>query len=214
VRVEKVPRGAFTRNVAGMSSLPAVAGDPSMAPEQDWRDASDVGVEESRDAWAVAARPVLVDVAQHYHAVITHKELVAEVQERSGIRTTQLGHYWIADVLGRVSSDAVGRGEPILAALCVNPQGSVGEGYVATVGRTTDDLTGDADDHAALQRLACYRYFQASDLPADGGSAALTPQLAARRARARKARLADAPIDVCPTCYTQLPATKICDNCS
>ena len=57
-----------------------------------------------------------------------------------------------------------------------------------------------------------YRYFQAPDLPADGGSPALTPQLTARRARAKKIRLAEAPIDVCPTCNTQLPATKVCDN--
>ena len=28
----------------------------------------------------------------------------------------------------------------------------------------------------------------------------------------RAMRSAEAPIDVCPTCNTQLPATKVCDN--
>ena len=104
------------------------------------------------------------------------------------------------------------RGEPLLSALCVKADGTVGERYAAAVAETTGDLTEDGDDHAAVQRLACYRYFQAPDLPADGGSPALTPQLTARRARAKKVRLAEAPIDVCPTCNTQLPATKVCDN--
>ena len=169
-------------------------------------------MEESREAWAEAARPILIDVAQHYHAVITYKDLATEAQRVSGIQGSQQMHYWIGDVLNRVARESFGRGEPLLSALCVKADGTVGERYAAAVAETTDDLTGDADDHAAVQRLACYRFFQASDLPADGGSAALTPQLVARRARAKKVRLAEAPIDVCPTCHTQLPATKVCDN--
>ena len=181
------------------------------------RDASEVGVEESRAAWAEAARPILIEVAQHYHAVITYKDLAEEAQRVTGVRGTQQMHYWIGDVLGRVSRDAFSRGEPLLSALCVKADGTVGERYAVAVAQTTDDLpTGDlftdSDDHAALQRLACYRYFEASDLPADGGSPALTPQLVARRARAKKVGLAEAPIDVCPKCHQQLPATKVCDN--
>src|SRR4051795_12945291 len=177
------------------------------------RESSEVGVEESRAAWAEAARPILIEVAQHYHAVITYKDLAEEAQRVTGLRGTQQMHYWIGDVLGRVSRDAFGRGEPLLSSLCVKADGTVGERYAAAVAETTGDLVADADDHAAVQRLACSRYFQASDLPADGGSPALTPQLTARRARAKKVRLAEAPIDVCPTCHQQLPATKVCDNC-
>ena len=75
-----------------------------------WRDASEVGVEESRAAWAEAARPILIEVAQHYHAVITYKDLAEEAQRVTGIRGTQQMHYWIGDVLGRVSRDAFSRG--------------------------------------------------------------------------------------------------------
>jgi len=176
------------------------------------RDVAEIRVEESRAAWAEAARPILIEVAQHYHAVMTYKDLATEAQRVTGIQGTQQMHYWVGDVLGRVSRDAFSRGEPLLSALCVKADGTVGERYAVAVAETTRDLTEDADDHAAIQRLACYRYFQAPDLPADGGSPALTPQLTARRARAKKVRLAEAPIDVCPTCNTQLPATKVCDN--
>ena len=40
-----------------------------------WTEASDVGVELARAAWADAARGVLVGVAKHYRTVITYKEL-------------------------------------------------------------------------------------------------------------------------------------------
>jgi hypothetical protein len=176
------------------------------------RDAAEVGVEESRAAWAEAARPILIEVAQHYHAVITYKDLATEVQRVTGIQGSQQMHYWIGDVLKRVSAESFSRGEPLLSSLCVSSDGSVGERYANAVAATTADLTDDGDDHAALQRLACYRHFGALDLPTDGGSPALTPQLTARRARAKKVRLAEAPIDVCPQCHTQLPATKVCDN--
>ena len=51
-------------------------------------------------------------------------------------------HYWIGDVLNRVSRDAFGRGEPLLSALCVKADGTVGERYAAAVGRDDGDLTG------------------------------------------------------------------------
>jgi hypothetical protein len=197
-----------------MTSTPIVVNESLPESGETWRDAAEVGIEESRDAWAEAARPILIEVARHYRRFITYKDLAAAVQRDTGVRSTQQMHYWIGDVLKRVSIESFSRGEPLLSALCVSSDGSVGERYAAAVAATTADLNddGDGDGHAALQRLACYRHFEASDLPADGGSAALTPQLVARRARAKKVRLAEAPIDVCPTCHTQLPATKVCDN--
>ena len=88
------------------------------------RDAAEVGVEESRAAWAEAARPILIEVAQHYHAVITYKDLATEVQRVTGIQGSQQMHYWIGDVLSRVSRDAFSRGEPLLSALCVKADGT------------------------------------------------------------------------------------------
>jgi hypothetical protein len=195
-----------------MTSTPIAVSESLPESGEAWRDAADVGMEESREAWAEAARPILIEVARHYHQVITYKDLAARIQRVTGVRSAQQMHYWIGDVLKRVSTESFNRGEPLLSALCVSSDGGVGERYATAVAATTGDLTDDGDDHAAVQRLACYRYFEAPDLPADGGTPALTPQLTARRARARKVRLAEAPIDVCPTCHTQLPATKVCDN--
>jgi hypothetical protein len=180
--------------------------------EDPWRDAADIGVEASQAAWAEAARTVLIEVAQRYNGLVTSKDLAAEVQELTEIRTSQRTHYWIADVLTRVTRDSFSRGEPLLSALCVNSQGSMGDGYAAAVAETSGDATEDVEVQAAQERLACYRHFDAVGLPEGGGLAALTPQVTARRARARKLAYENAPIDVCPTCNTQLPATKVCDN--
>jgi len=76
-------------------------------------DAADIGDDAARAAWADAAREVLVETAQKYHAVITHKELAAEVMSRSHIHTGRPMHYWIGDVLGRVAATCAHRDEPI-----------------------------------------------------------------------------------------------------
>lgn len=178
-----------------------------------WREASQVGSEVARTAWAEAARPVLLGAARRYNSVVTYKELAAEVQRGTGIRTKQLMHYWIGDVLGRVSATGFRRGEPLLSALCVDAEGSVGAGYAIAVRENYGTTPGDPDDHAAHERLNCYRHFGASDLPADGGRPALTPKLAASRERVRKAKAAERPARLCPNCHTALPATGQCDYC-
>ena len=176
-----------------------------------WRDASEVGMENAKVAWAEAAREVLLDAARLYHSVVTYGELQTQIQHRTCLRTKQLMHYWIGDVLGRVAADSARRGEPLLSALCVNAEGSVGTGYAVAVADALGETTGDPDDHAAHGRLACYRHFNASGLPADGGVSALTPKPAATRSR-RRAKV-EAPLQVCPTCHMQLLAPGRCDNC-
>ncbi len=180
---------------------------------QETVDAAELGPDEARDAWAVAARTVLVEAAGTYRSVVTHKELAAEVQERSGVHTERRTHYWIDEVLAAVSRECASRDEPLLSSLCVNRDASVGTSYAALVLELTGTAPEDADDHAAKERLACYRYFEASDLPADGGTSALVPQLAATRARLRKAAVAARPVLTCPTCYMELLPTGRCDTC-
>jgi hypothetical protein len=179
-----------------------------------WREVSEVGSDSARRAWADAGREVLLEAAHRYRAVVTYKELAGEVQLRTGIRTKQLMHYWIGDVLGRVSAECSKRQEPLLSSLCVNAAGSVGPGYAIAVRAASGEILEDLDDHAARERLACYQHFQATGLPADGGKPALTHQLAASRDRTRKANSVQRPIATCPTCHTQLPATGVCDFCT
>jgi len=145
--------------------------------------------------------------------VVTHKELAAWVQEDSGVHTARRTHYWMDDLLAAVARDSSAREEPLLSALAVNREGSVGTAYAAVVLELTGVTVDDADEHAARERLALHRHFEASDLPADGGTAALTPQLAATRARLRKAAVAARPVLTCPTCHMALLPTGRCDTC-
>lgn len=179
----------------------------------EWREAAEVGDDVARAAWAEAARVELLEVAGQYQSVIASKDLALAVQRRSGIRTGQRAHYWIGDVLARVSTECDKRGEPLLSALCVNAEGSVGDTYAATVLAIRGETLADPDVQAAQERLACHERFDATGMPEGGGNAELTPKLAAARARARKVRLQERVAPTCPTCYTELPATGPCNYC-
>ena len=179
----------------------------------DIRDASDLDSDEVRAAWAVAAREVLVDTAKSYHAVVTYKELSSLVQQMTRIQTTQLPHYWIADVLGRVAKDCEAKNEPLLSSLCVDASGSVGAGYAGAVLDVRGETPADPDQHAASERLECYRHFGAK-LPAGGGFPMLTAQLSAKRERVQTAvRAAVRPAALCPVHHVEMPATGICEEC-
>ncbi|GAB2874712.1 hypothetical protein [Nocardioides pacificus] len=184
--------------------------EPTAGP---WRDAPDIGIDVARKEWADAARAVLIETAGRYGAVVTYKQLGGLVRERTGIRTGQLMHYWIGEVLTRVARDCAEREEPILSSLCVNASGSVGNGYALAVSEIHGDAPDDHDDHAAEERLACHHHFGA-DIPDDGGSATLTPQVITLRDRLRKQRLAEKAVPLCPNCHMALPATGECDYCA
>jgi hypothetical protein len=197
-----------------------LATEPAEEPESEappatgtWRDVADVGTEEARVEWAEAARTVLIETAGTYRAVLLFKELAAEVQYRTGVRTKQPNHYWISDVLSRVSRECAARDEPLLSTLCVNAEGSVGPAYGELVRELTGEEAADPDQHAAEQRLACYRRYDAVGLPADGGSPALAPKLSDSRSRARKAARLAKPVATCPKCMMALLPTGVCDTC-
>jgi hypothetical protein len=162
-------------------------------------------------AWQAAARQTLESVAHHYHGVITYKALAEAVQNSTGIRTRMLLANWIGRVLGAVSADCHRLDEPMLSALCVYADGGVGPGYAeAVIERYGGPAPEDLDRHSAEERLRCYRHFGAP-LPPDGGVPALTPQVAARR---RRARHTASPKRLCSTCNMQLPLSGQCDFCT
>ncbi len=179
-----------------------------------YTNASDLASGEARTAWALAAREVLVDTAKSYHAVVTTKELSTLVQQMTRINTTQLMHYWIGDVLGRVARDCAERDEPMLSALCIDSSGSVGAGYAGAVLDVRGETPADPDQHAALERLECYRHFGAK-IPDGGGVPTLTDQLSAKRERlSSAARAAVRPASLCPVHHVEMPATGICEDCA
>lgn len=130
--------------------------------------AAAVGSEHARAVWALAAREHLIETARTYHAFVTYADLADFVQERSLIRTGQLMHYWIGDVLYRVAQECVERREPLLSSLCVDATGSVGQTYADTVLTLAHEQVDDPDQHAAQERLDCYRRFGAPSPPTGG----------------------------------------------
>jgi hypothetical protein len=176
-------------------------------------DESPVAMVDAKRHWTAAARAPLERTARTYHATIRYSELAEEIQEATGIRTRMLMHYWIGEVLGAVSHECRRRGEPMLSALCVDGEGSVGPGYGGLLAEIGIPVHDDLDAHAANERLLCYQHFQAEGLPADGGRPALTRQLAEKRRRIRQAKVASAPRPLCPTCLIALPLNEICGNC-
>jgi hypothetical protein len=127
--------------------------------------------------------------------------------------TKQLPWHWIGEVLGAVADDCADGGEPILSALCVHRDGTVGDGYAKAVHRVRGAAPEDPDQHAAEERFACYRHFGA-DLPPDGGRPALTPQVQLRRDKPRSPREPARRGDVCRTCFTEMPVSGACAFCS
>ena len=178
-----------------------------------WRaaDGSAVEFNDAKAAWALSAREVLIRTAKHYNAHVTYKELAEQVQELSGIRTRSPMRHWIGSVLGLSVDDSHQRGEPALTALCVHQDETVAESYTYVLTLAGLDVPKDLEKHAANARLECHRFFGA-DLPPGGGRATLTPLVAAARERAAKA--VERPIFLCQSCFTQLPNSGQCDNCS
>lgn len=184
---------------------------------------------------------MLEEAAGRYRAIVRFKQLGDAVQRTTGITTTRPVATWIGGVLGDVAADCVSRGEPLLPALCVSAQGGVADGYAEAVERARGERPEDPDGQAAEERLECYRHWEAVGLPRDGGTAlrtahfaparkAATRQPAAPRAsRATTSRAAAAPrttakkaaapkpeekpVRLCPTCFTAVPATGVCDYC-
>ncbi len=161
----------------------------SPAPEP--RDASEVGFSAARSAWAEAARPVLVEAAARYRALVTWKQVSSAVQKSTGITTTEPAAKWIGDVLARVAHECQSREEPLLSALCVSVQGTVGEQYAEAVEHARGQHVVDPDEHAAEERLSCYRHWEAAGLPRDGGTPLRTAHFKpVRKAAASKAKAA------------------------
>jgi hypothetical protein len=196
------------------------------------RDAAQVGWDTARTAWVEAARPVLLEAAGRYRALVTYRDLAAAVQQRSGITTSAPPSKWVGDVLARVAQDCQSRGEPLLSALCVSVQGSVGHAYADVVEEVRGTRPSDPDEQAAQERLECYRHWQAAGLPRDGGTTLRTAHFTpvrrsstrgtgARAAAPRKkpaskpvaAAPAPKPVALCPRCFTAVPASGVCDYC-
>lgn len=167
------------------------------------------------DAWEPVAIAKTIQIAGKYGATIKYGELRDVVFAETGIRHDGLLPNWIGQLLNRLIRYCNEQDIPQLSALVVREDGSVGDGYIASLtpreklefGRSLDDL----DDHASRVRLSLYRYFGA-DLPPGGGEAMLTRQVREARDR-RNCSTPKRDMGVCPTHNTVLPSTGRCDYC-
>lgn len=177
-----------------------------------WREADgdSVAFPDAVSQWALAARDVLMTTAREYNGLITQAELADAVQQASGVRTKAMVRNWIGAVLEATADECKQQGGPSLTSLCVDRDGSVGPGYAHVLSLNGIAASKDLEHQAATDRLACYMAY-ATDIPAHGGYAELSPQIAA--VRRREARLNPAPKATCPSCFTVLPSSGQCDNC-
>lgn len=176
-------------------------------------DGSLVGWSNALDAWAAAARPVLERAAMTYGAYLTYQQLAEAVQKEAGINTGVPFRHWIGTVLGVVARGRRAPDEPMLTALVVHADGTIGPGYAIPVEERDGMAPADLEMHAAAERLACHRYFGA-ELPPDGGSPIFTAQVATKREWTRRTKKPAARREVCPTCFLQVPLSGVCDNCN
>lgn len=174
-------------------------------------DSSPVEFPDALKIWVPLAHERLIAVAGEYHAVVTHNELTARVQGLSGIRTRMAMTKWIGWLLEGVSDIVEEAGEPPLTSLCVHHDGTMGKIYPQSPDAPAREPGSDIEQYAADHRLLCYQKY-AADLPADGGVAALTPQVLARRTRKPPKREEPEP-QRCPIHFTTLPASGQCDYC-
>jgi hypothetical protein len=112
--------------------------------------------------YADAASSILIDVART-GTTITYGSLAERIAEVTGIEERRPLYWWIGNVLGEIARVNHQRGEPFLSSLVVSASdGQVGEGYLIPVRDLLGEHPEDGEEHAALQRVRCYRFFAAS----------------------------------------------------
>lgn len=170
-------------------------------------------------AWAHAAHEVLVATAARPRGAIDQTTLARLVQQRSGIATKQPAAKWIAPLLGVIARHCNENGEPMLPALVVRRDGTVGPMWdeVLRYARIAPPAEG-REAHAATQRAACQQRWAGAAVPEAPattkkptvvGAKPAAAKTTARRTEKREPLQGNA----CPRCFMQMSLTGVCDNC-
>lgn len=175
-------------------------------------DETEVPIAAATTRWAAAAVDRLRETAHSYNAVITSADLARQIQASTGVRTRTLVSSWIGAVLEQAAELCASTGEPVLTSLCVQSDGTVGEGFATALRKSRQRATKDIEMDAAHARVECYRRY-ATDFPANGGRAMLTKGVETARGKVRS-RVDDPPGALCPIHHIAVPASGICDDCA
>lgn len=171
-------------------------------------------------AWAQAAHDILVERAAE-QGVIDPQSLARQVQKRTGISTTQPASKWIGPLLGVIARQYHAKELPLLTALVVKRDGTVGPAYdeVLRFARIPA-VIGDREEHAEQQRTAAYQRWRGAAVAAPAATPRATTVVgksgraaAVKAAPAKKAKPEPLQGNVCPNCFMQMSLTGVCDNC-
>ena len=110
------------------------------------------------DAWAEAARPILMDVARH-STTITYKELWNRIEATTADTPSGLWRSHIGTILGTVAELNHRNEEPLMVALVVlKTTGEVSEGYDYGVNVRYGYIPADQAAHASAERIKLYNW--------------------------------------------------------
>ena len=84
---------------------------------------------EAQKEWVSIGREVLIAVARRRDLTISYSDFASVIQNESGVRTTKPLPQWIGGVLDLIGLECASSGEPLLSALCVRRDGSIGQGF-------------------------------------------------------------------------------------
>lgn len=162
---------------------------------------------EATREWALHAHDILEEIAPRYGRSIAFADVAHEVQRRSGIRTDLPAASWLPDVLSEVATRCQESGEPRLTEF-VDPPGQAPSSIVSAARLEAHQAYGAKipnPDAPARRRTP-----RAKASAAAGGTRSTTRAPKASRPTPIEERRRP----VCPTCFVELPATGICDDCS
>ena len=115
--------------------------------------------DERFERYADAAEDILVATSVASDT-ITYGSLAERVLEETGIPERRPLPWWIGQVLAVVAKRNHGRSQPFLPSLVVRASdGKVGDGYVIPIRELRGEEPEDAEEHAAIERVRCYRTF-------------------------------------------------------
>lgn len=111
------------------------------------------------DAWAEAARPILMDTARH-GTTITYRELWNRIEATTTADTPPgLWRHHIGTILGTVAELNRRNEEPLMVALVVlKTTGEVSEGYDHGVNARYGYIPADQAAHATAERIKLYNW--------------------------------------------------------
>lgn len=110
------------------------------------------------DAWAEAARPILMDVARH-GTTITYKELWDRIEATTADTPAGLWRHHIGTILGTVAELNRHNEEPLMVALVVlKDTGEVSDGYGYGVNARYSYIPADQAAHATAERIKLYNW--------------------------------------------------------